>query len=255
MTEIRTPIKKRRQRCEEHKASGRSWSEYVFGFIDYKGTEIWRCIKCKEVSDQWLIEYEIKKDKERRESQDNWRKTLDMYDEKIKARRKKMKDELWDCEVRDALTVGTKLRGDARRKFKQEIPKEVLQLARATIRLQNLTRDMKIGINQKNQDKRDKEKEELERKNRPLKKCITHGDLFLPDVIKSGKNRWTGEQDYKCRACMKIHHATHYKNNKEKVLAAHKRYALENPEKRKESRNKSWRKMNVKNREHETIER
>lgn len=54
-------IKKRRQRCDKHKATNRSWDEYVFGFIDYKGTEIWRCRECKEASDKWLVEYEIKK--------------------------------------------------------------------------------------------------------------------------------------------------------------------------------------------------
>src|SRR3990167_3054168 len=85
--------------------------------------------------------------------------------------------------------------------------------------------------------------EELEKANTPIKKCMKHGNLFLPDVIKSGINRWTGGQAYKCRHCMKDFHKKHYENNREKVLSACEKYKKENPEKYRETKNKSKRKM------------
>jgi hypothetical protein len=95
----------------------------------------------------------------------------------------------------------------------KEIPQSLIEAKRALVKLKNL-------------------QEKLER---PLKVCIRHGDLYQPDVIKSGKHP-NGEQNYKCRWCMKVMHKKHYELNKAKVLAAHTDYRKRKPEKIKEMR-------------------
>lgn len=145
--------------------------------------------------------------------------------------------------VRDYLAKGNKLKGKLKYIFKELIPKEVLQLTRATIKLQNKINKNRQLQKDEIQNRNKKELEEIERKNIPLKKCLKHGDLFLPDLIKSGKSRWTGGQLYKCRQCMRIFHKTHYLANREKILSAHDKYRQENTEKYREIKNKSKRKM------------
>lgn len=65
----------------------------------------------------------------------------------------------------------------------------------------------------------------------PLKTCHKHGKLYQDDVIKSGKSQWTGEQQWKCKQCMKDMHKRNYELNKLKINLKAKHYRAENPEK------------------------
>lgn len=79
----------------------------------------------------------------------------------------------------------------------------------------------------------------------PVVRCKEHGDLFVHmkgAVIKAGRDP-RGDRRYKCRLCMKIFHKIHYENNKDKVSIAQKKYREENPEKVKETKRVSAKKM------------
>ena len=121
-------VTKKRQRCEIHYASGRSWDNYKFGFVDYRGIEIWRCIQCTERSDKWLANYEkqqkIKKEKAEQDSMKFW--------QKMRERNRRYEEEMWDNFIERQLLRGIK---DS---HKIEIPKELLQLKRASMKLERL---------------------------------------------------------------------------------------------------------------------
>lgn len=68
--------------------------------------------------------------------------------------------------------------------------------------------------------------------------CKHHGELPREKVNLSGKSR-TGEQRYKCKACMKALHAKHFVKNKDKVLTKQRIYRALYPEKRRLSR-RNW---------------
>lgn len=143
-------VKRQRMRCQNHKATKRKWDYYEFSYVDYRGYEIYRCIECQILLAQEIKKYEeemiIERKREELESLKRYQEAL----EKEKKFKQKIKDELWDCEVQRYLALGTKLTGLNRDKYKNIIPKEVLQLARATIKLQRAI-DKKIEIHE-NQD-------------------------------------------------------------------------------------------------------
>lgn len=208
-------VKKRRQRCFRHKASERSWNEYVFGFIDYRGVHIWRCRECKEKDDEWLARYEKRIEKERIDRDERWKKLWTKQKEKEDARRISKKEDLWDSEIRNILSIGTKLKGTQRYEYQQSMPKELLQLARATIKLQRFIKEKKdlIGV----------PKTKTIPKNIFLEKCKKHGELKIVDCVKSGK-RPDGTQKYKCRKCQRDMQHSHYRSNREKILRNHSEY-------------------------------
>lgn len=76
---------------------------------------------------------------------------------------------------------------------------------------------------------------------KPLMICKHHGNLFIDAVIKSGHR--DGKQRYKCRMCMKRLHANHYANNKLKIRERHRAYFESNPDKIRDIKNASKRKM------------
>lgn len=82
-----------------------------------------------------------------------------------------------------------------------------------------------------------------------FKICRVHGELFEDTVIKSGINKKTGEQHYRCKECMKMMHKDHYERNKEKVKAAQQIYKAKDPHKHREMKNASNRKTWQKNKE------
>jgi hypothetical protein len=82
----------------------------------------------------------------------------------------------------------------------------------------------------------DKEKE-------PVKKCASHGSLYMEDVIKSGKTK-AGTQLYKCRQCMSDFHAAHYALHKANVRLKQQHYRKANPERVRATRRKSRIKCN-----------
>lgn len=249
-------MKRRRKPCQKHTAPGRSWDEYVLSHYDHddKGNkikEVWRCRECKEEDDKWLAEYDEQKALERINYED-WKYSFwkEIFDRE-EALKKRQKDELWDCYVKKTMFIGVKGSG------LMKIPKELLQLKRATIRLNRLIDKAKEAQKEAIENQK-KEAEKEAYRQRKLKgvlvQCKKHGALFLKDVIKGGKSRWTGEQRYKCRACMKDTHRNYYERRKDYVLAKHAEYRKENPEKVKETKAKSWRKCNGKNKEHDPIE-
>ena len=157
-------------------------------------------------------------------------RNLEYYKEqkKIEKRKKELYDKknLVDHYVIKELLKGTKNLNP------KKIPKILINMKRMTIKLKQL----------------------IEKKKLPLLECVKHGNLYIKDVIKSGKNR-TGEQRYKCRECMKDIHRNHYINNKEDILRKQAEYRNLNKERRKIIKAKSWRKCNGKNNEYGTTKR
>lgn len=70
-----------------------------------------------------------------------------------------------------------------------------------------------------------------------IKICLTHGNLLLRDVVKSGKHA-SGTPRVRCKLCLQVSHQKHYASNKEKVLAKHNAYKKKNLSKVKESKKK-----------------
>lgn len=181
--------------------------------------------------------------------------------EKEAYREKSRREEIWDDTVKNELAKGIKLKGRQKYLYKEAIPKEVLQLKRAQMKLEILIKQIGDNIKKESESQlsesernRKKEENEIARLNRPLVDCMHHGLLYLKDVIKGGKSRWTGEQRYKCRQCMSDLHRKYYGRKKEYVLLKCANYRANNAEKVKESKQKYWRKKNGKNKEHEGIE-
>lgn len=74
-----------------------------------------------------------------------------------------------------------------------------------------------------------------------IKTCKNHGDLTVDKLIMQGSRN--GSVSYRCRQCMSESHKKHYMKNREKVRQAHIRYREENPERYRQIRNASKRKM------------
>lgn len=122
--------------------------------------------------------------------------------------------------------VAFKLMGKSQTKEEiEKIPKLLIQTKREILKLKNIIKY-------------------------PVKICDKHGKLFVHkgQVIKAGKEK-SGAQRYKCKQCMKDYHKEHYKNNKEKVLAAHEKYKNQDPEKYRNIKNASKRKCWALNKE------
>lgn len=215
-------------KCKFH-PENKDLTDYYFYCTDirYKyPKDIYVCKKCKDQLDKDL-------DRERRIRKNNYlqlersRISWQLKSNKIMEKRNKsIKEDLWDCEVRRILYKGMK------QPWLIEFPKPMLQLARATIRLQRLIKKIK----DKKAEERTIEQEREKKLKSVLVNCKKHGALFLEDVIKGGKSRWTDEQRYKCRYCMKDTHKKYYERNKEYVKQKCFEYKKNNPEKVKELR-------------------
>lgn len=229
--------KKRRERCQRHLATERSWDEYEFDYVNYKGVEVYRCKECAIAEQKESDRLERMREHDNRlrdEAYDRWR---DRLYARIEERKKRSQNELWDHVVRKELLKGVK------KSHLIEIPKELLQLKRASMKLERLIKESrkkekeKFEKAQEEKEKFEKtQQEEIERLKRPLVECKKHGPLFLKDVIKGGFSRWTGEQRYKCRQCMKDLHADYYERKKDFVAERHAEYRKNNPDKIKEMR-------------------
>jgi len=73
------------------------------------------------------------------------------------------------------------------------IPPEVIELSRASLRLKNMVKKAKANI----------------------KHCRYHGDLTLEQVILNGKRH--NEQNYKCKACAQAQRSKFYQTHKKEV--------------------------------------
>lgn len=90
-----------------------------------------------------------------------------------------------------------------------DLPPALIEAKRAVMKIKNLTQKLE----------------------EPLKTCHKHGKLYQDDLIKSGKSRWTDEQQWKCKQCMKDMHKRNYELNKLKINLKSKHYRTKNPEK------------------------
>lgn len=111
-----------------------------------------------------------------------------------------------------------------------EYPQELVELKRAILKV----------------------KRQAEKKEKPLKFCNKHGDLYEKDLIKAGKNA-SGTVRYKCKECQKIAHSDHYQRNKQKLLDKQLEWRKKNPEIRKEQQSRHRQKMTPEQREQERI--
>lgn len=241
-------VKKRKLNCGVHPRKDRAWENYYLSYTSSDGIEFYYCIECKKQQNREDERWQRIKDNEKRQREQSDELFYKKMVERQAYREKSRREQIWDDEVNKELMKGMK------QKHLIEFPKEMLQLKRATMKLSRLIKHIKkINI-----DKLKKElKEEqiiLIKLNTPLIKCQKHGELFLKDVIKSGKSKWTGEQLYKCRECMSNIKKKHYINNKDLVLKKNAEYRVKNPEVVKDNRRKSWRNnVKAKNNEHENV--
>jgi hypothetical protein len=254
--------KKRRMKCRAHKAKNRSWDDYYFAYKNNEGVHIYLCIECKETNEKELERLERINENRRIQIEESYKIYLEKFNIKLEKRQRSQKEDLWDFVVRDELTKGMGLKGDKKYLFWESIPKEVLQLKRAGMKLDRLIKKIQDAPRDKirqEQEKREEEErkrqEAIEEANRTLVLCGKHGPLPLPNVIKSGKTKETGRQRYKCRQCMSDLHRNYYLKRKEYVLKKHAEYRGKNAERVKEIKSKSRRKCNAKDKDHENASR
>lgn len=238
-------IFQRREVCHRKHGSAkeRPWSDYHYSYTTDHGTHMYTCNECKRLWDEEEAFYYSKAEVKKREQEEADRLYWEKVRERQEDRRKRQLNDLWDFIVIDELARGTGLKGEERRLFKESLPKELLQLKRASLKLQRLIDQKKKGI----KDKKDKLKQ-------PLIKCYKHGGLYLKDVIKAGICPSSGEQKYKCRECMRNIKKNYYENNKTYVLEKTAKYRAENPDKIKEIKaNYNRKQKHGKNRKHEDV--
>lgn len=237
-------IKKRK--CSYH-ADDRDMSEYFFSHTDIrkvKHFDIYECIKCQEHLDRAIDRSDRIREHNKKQNEAADEISTDRYRKKRLKIQKSIENDLWDFTVKKELSKGMKLKGQARIIFEDNIPKEVLQLARATMKLNKAIYRIKNNLpSLKEIEEAEKQRhaEESRAAQKPLMRCAKHGDLFWPNAIKSGKEP-SGRQRYKCKECMKALHADNYKRNKEKILQAHANYKEQDPEKYRDMKNSSKRK-------------
>lgn len=244
----------KKQKCSYHE-NDRDISEYIFAYTDIrkvKHVDIYRCKKCEERHERELDRENRIRNHNRKQEDAAYQRYIKRFNEKEAKINKSIEEDLWDFKVRDYLAKGTKLKGYKKYLYKESIPKEILQLARATIKLNREIDRIKKCLPSKKEllEQERIRQSEIDRANKkPIMKCSKHGDCFYPDVIKSGIDKTNGKQKFRCKQCVKIIRANHYKNNKEKVLEAHKIYKNRDPERYKNIKNSSNRKCWAKNRE------
>lgn len=250
-----TKKKVRKLECGKH-STDRDISFYYLDtrYNHLKTVEWWNCQTCEDEAQESDRRYEKQMAKEKEDQRIKIEKEDKKHYAYWAARRKSEEENIWDFIVENELLKGIKDKHIFRGKF----PKELIRLKRAAMKFERLIKSVKqVRIDKIEQEKEKikKEQEEIDILKRPLMECRKHGNLFIVDVIKGGKSRWTGEQRFKCRQCMKELHKDYYKRKKDYVLNKHAQYRANNPERVKEIKSKSWRKCNGRNKDNATIER
>lgn len=240
------PNRIKKQKCYDH-PHDRDISEYVFWHTDIRWknpVDVYQCRLCKERHERILADEERAEAHNKKQRDEAWER-YEKKRTKIRERHERsLKEGLWDFQVQNELARGLKLRGQLRYKYKEMIPVEVLQLARATMKLNKAIEKTKRGEFTRKQIEEAKAAAIEAEKNKPILKCFLHGERFSNDVIKSGFDNRNGKQRYKCRDCMKVLHAKNYQNNKDRLREVHRKY--------KALKRLSRRNSNDKNNEHET---
>jgi hypothetical protein len=241
-------------KCFYHE-NDRDISHYVFWNTDIRKKnhiDIYECRECKEKLERDIDRENRIIEHNRKQKEDaRLRREIKNSEEYLK-RLKSIENDLWDFKVRDWLAKGIKLKGYEKGLYKERIPKEILQLARATMKLMRKIEHIKKSLPTRKEIEEQKRLKQAEIdmiNKKPIMRCTHHGDRFLENVIKSGVDKTNGKQRFKCKECMKRIHAENYKKNKTKILAAHNRYKEQDPEKYREMKNASKRKCWALNKE------
>lgn len=175
--------KKRKTACSKHKSKNRKWNEYWFGYVDHNGIERWHCIKCKEENEKEMnrLERIIANEKKQRDEADQiyWAKSQIRQAK----REQNIKENLWD------FVVIRELKRDMKKQHLIEFPKELIQLKRATMKLQRVIKSASgLPIL-------------IEMPHRKVYQCNKHGIIYLKDLIKIQYS--SKKYGYKCKKCIK----------------------------------------------------
>lgn len=198
---------RRRRFCGKHKAKDRTWNDYSYSFTS-NGIDYYECIVCKEALQKIIerdnrIEANIQKQKE-----EKYQRQRIKWLKKSTKRKQDMQEQLWDEVVKKDLLRGVK------NCYKlPPIPKELLQLKRATMNLHRAIKlkkeDLKNKLEQQElEDKRNKEREAK------ILSCHIHGKLRWDQVVKSGVRQEI--QQYRCVFCNRAMGRKSWNKNKNK---------------------------------------
>jgi hypothetical protein len=163
-------------RCGNHTVKGRTWDDYVL--VDDFGTkQYFACKECKKEYDILAERDErIYKNEQKQKEASNEKKNK-IYREKWNKRKISRQRDLWDDALRISFLRGMK----GENAWKTEVPKELLQLIRATMKLSRL---IKIYSKQ------------------PIisetSKCKKHGSEYLINTNINSKKKI---RPIKCREC------------------------------------------------------
>lgn len=127
---------KRRMRCASHKSAGRSWTDYYLSYTSSDGIEYYYCRECRANADKELARLEKIIANEKKQKIESYSKYWEKYYKRENERLKSQKEDLWDFVVKNELLKGMKLKGIQRQLCWEAIPKELIQLKRATMKLQ-----------------------------------------------------------------------------------------------------------------------
>lgn len=248
------PTKIKKIKCGSH-ANERDISEYYFAFQVTHIVDHYECKHCKDELDAQIERERKSREHNRKQEDEAYKRYQERSNKKMQERQRSIKEDIWDFVVKNELCKGIKLTGELKYAYKENIPKEILQLKRASMKLERLINGIKKGEISKVTTEKEWKKMEIERLKHPLVNCHQHGQLFIKDVVKAGKSKWTGRILYKCKICLKRMQREHYEKNKEDVLEKNKVYRVNNPEKIKQIRKAYKENKRGKDKDHVPIKR
>lgn len=133
----------RRAQCSRHFATERDWSHYVFSYVSHNGIAIYHCKECREIDERQYAGLKRLCEHNARQRETARMKAEAERELHLQRRQKSQQEDLWDCVVAEHLAKGIKLKGYKKYLYKQALPKELLQLARITIKVQRLIDELK----------------------------------------------------------------------------------------------------------------
>ncbi len=171
--------KRRRNRCyhlqQNHHAKIKKWEDYYFSYVDHKGVEIYNCIKCRDFNNKEIERLNRIVANEKNQKEDQHRIFREKSEARIAKRLIQIKEQLWDHYVEKELYKGDSV--------KIEFPKEMIQLKRATMRLQRMIKACShLPCNMPSNN---------------ILRCRIHGQLSDQNII------LVKPKVYKCKLCMK----------------------------------------------------
>src|SRR5579863_2375254 len=135
MNQFNRPRKK--LKCRQH-PDNKDFDDYYFWVTDVSGRDIYHCKKCQDQLNRDLDRESRIKENNDRQAEESWERYKKRHTKRTEAREKSIKEDIWDFVVKRELCKGLKLKGAQRSLYSESIPKEVLQLKRAQMKLQRL---------------------------------------------------------------------------------------------------------------------